>query len=220
MARGRRGRAPLQSPSSPMKDIKDIERLVAEINRSAQSIRNKKKSIKNIDERDLPSNFSLMLSGVPGSKAFQTLFSTRLDVLMDNLMNIALSGDLMSNIEKFLSNEDELKKFLESLGFGEGSFEGPVSKTILDTVRNSIESMEYVKMDNDAKKVAFVYKKLRMKWWSFWNKPDLRKKYEQAMRAITDILEVVAKVYRNRERIVKGLGNIVNESIEIESLKY
>jgi hypothetical protein len=139
---------------------------------------------------------------------------------MDNLMNIALSGDLMSNIEKFLSNEDELKKFLESLGFGEGSFEGPVSKTILDTVRNSIESMEYVKMDNDAKKVAFVYKKLRMKWWSFWNKPDLRKKYEQAMRAITDILEVVAKVYRNRERIVKGLGNIVNESIEIESLKY
>jgi hypothetical protein len=203
-----------------MKDIKDIERLVAEINRSAQSIRNKKKSIKNIDERDLPSNFSLMLSGVPGSKAFQTLFSTRLDVLMDNLMNIALSGDLMSNIEKFLSNEDELKKFLESLGFGEGSFEGPVSKTILDTVRNSIESMEYVKMDNDAKKVAFVYKKLRMKWWSFWNKPDLRKKYEQAMRAITDILEVVAKVYRNRERIVKGLGNIVNESIEIESLKY
>jgi hypothetical protein len=40
------------------------------------------------------------------------------------------------------------------------------------------------------------------------------------MRAITDILEVVAKVYRNRERIVKGLGNIVNESIEIESLKY
>lgn len=203
-----------------MKDIKDIERLVAEINRSAQSIRNKKKSIKNIDERDLPSNFSLMLSGVPGSKAFQTLFSTRLDVLMDNLMNIALSGDLMSNIEKFLSNEDELKKFLESLGFGEGSFEGPVSKTILDTVRNSIESMEYVKMDNDAKKVAFVYKKLRMKWWSFWNKPDLRKKYEQAMRAIIDILEVVAKVYRNRERIVKGLGNIVNESIEIESLKY
>jgi hypothetical protein len=203
-----------------MKDIKDIERLVAEINRSAQSIRNKKKSIKNIDERDLPSNFSLMLSGVPGSKAFQTLFSTRLDVLMDNLMNIALSGDLMSNIEKFLSNEDELKKFLESLGFGEGSFEGPVSKTILDTLRNSIESMEYVKMDNDAKKVAFVYKKLRMKWWSFWNKPDLRKKYEQAMRAITDILEVVAKVYRNRERIVKGLGNIVNESIEIESLKY
>jgi hypothetical protein len=203
-----------------MKDIKDIERLVAEINRSAQSIRNKKKSIKDIDERDLPSNFSLMLSGVPGSKAFQTLFSTRLDVLMDNLMNIALSGDLMSNIEKFLSNEDELKKFLESLGFGEGSFEGPVSKTILDTVRNSIESMEYVKMDNDAKKVAFVYKKLRMKWWSFWNKPDLRKKYEQAMRAITDILEVVAKVYRNRERIVKGLGNIVNESIEIESLKY
>ena len=201
-----------------MKDIKEIERLIADINRSASEIRKKKVSIKDIDEKDLPSNFSLMLSGVPGSKALQTLFSTRLDKLMDNLMNLALSGDLMANIERFLKNEEELKGFLSSLGFGQGSFEGPVSKTILDTVRNSMESMDYVKLDSDANKVEFVYKKLAMKWWRFWDKPDLRKKYGQALRAIRDILEVIARVYRNRERIIKGLGNIVTESIQIESL--
>jgi hypothetical protein len=201
-----------------MKDIKEIERLIADINRSASEIRKKKVDVKNIDEKDLPSNFSLMLTGVPGGKALQTLFSTRLDVLMDNLMNLALSGDLMGNIEKFLRNEDELKGFLDSLGFGKGSFEGPVSKTILDTVRNSIESMDYMRIDNDAKKVEFVYKKLTMKWWRFWNKPELRKKYEQALRAIREILEIIARVYRNRERIVRGFSNIVSESIKLESL--
>jgi methyl-accepting chemotaxis protein len=203
-----------------MKDIKEIERLVAEINRSASEMRKSSKKVKSISDDQLPSNFNLMLSGITDSKSIQKLFSTRLDVLIDNMMNLALSGDLMGNIEKFVRNEDELKRFLDSLGFGKGSFEGPVSTTILNTVRDSVESMGYLKLDSDAKRVEFVYKKLRMKWWSFWNKPELRRKYEQAMTAITKILEVVAKIYRNREKIIKGLGNIVTESIEVESLSY
>lgn len=201
-----------------MKDIKEIERLIADINSSASEIRKKKPRAKDIAEKDLPSNFGLIISGITGSKGIEKLFSTRLDVLLDNLMNLALSGDIVTNIEKFLNNEEELRKFLDSLGFGEGSFKGPVSKTILDTVRNSMESMDYVKLDSDAKKVAFVYKRLRMKWWSFWNKPQLRKKYEQALKAITSILEIVARIYRNRERIISGLGNIVSESIVVERI--
>lgn len=203
-----------------MKDIKEIERLVAEINRSADGIRKSGGKVRQISDEQLPSNFSLMLSGVTDSKAIRTLFSTRLDVLIDNLMNLALSGDLMGNIEKFVTNEEELKRFLDSLGFGEGSFKGPVSTTILGTVRDSIESMDYLKLDSDAKKIAFVYKRLRMKWWSFWNKPDLRKKYSEALSSIRKILEVVAKVYRNREKIIKGLGNIVSESQQLERISF
>jgi hypothetical protein len=201
-----------------MRDIKEIERLISDINKSASEIRKNKVKVKDIADSDLPTNFRLMLSGLPNSKSLDRLFSTRLDVLMDNLMNLILSGDLMGNVQKFISNEKELKKFLDSLGFGEGSFEGPVSRTVLDTIRNSMESIDYVRLDSDAKKIEFVYKKLRMKWWSFWNKPELRKKYEQALDAITQILLVVSRVYKNREKIIKGLGNIVKEQVHIERL--
>jgi hypothetical protein len=203
-----------------MKDIKDIERLVAEINRSAEGIRKGSKRIKEISDDQLPSNFSIMLSGITDSKAIRNIFSSRLDVLIDNLMNLALSGDVMRNIEKFITNEEELRRFIDSLGFGEGSFKGPVSTTIMSTVRDSIESSDYMRLDSDAKKIAFVYKKLRMKWWSFWNKPDLRKKYSEALVSIRKILEVVARVYSNREKIVKGLGNIVNESQHLDRITF
>jgi hypothetical protein len=194
-----------------MKDIKEIERIVADINRSADSMRKNKKKFKDIKTDELPSNIRMMIPGISGSKALEVLFSTRIDVLLDNLLTMAMSGELVNNVEKFLRNEEELKKFLDSLGFEKGSFEGPVSSTVLGTIRDSMNSPEYYSIDSDSKRVAFVYKKLRMKWWSFWNKPDLRKKYERALEAIKQILLIVANVYKNREKILSGLGSIVKD---------
>jgi hypothetical protein len=131
-------------------------------------------------------------------------------------MALITSGELLVNVEKFFTNEDELKKFFDSLGFGKGSFEGPISQTILGSIRKSMESKKYSEMQTDVDKITMIYKNLKMKWWSFWNKPDLRKKYEQAMKAIEVILMTVANVYKNRLKIIKGLGNIVVESVDLE----
>ena len=192
-------------------NLKEIEKLIKEINDSADELRTKKIEVK---EKDLPSNLSLMFSGVSNTKALDFLFSSRLDTLLENLMNLAMSGDLMINIEKFLTNEEEIKKLFDSFGFGEGSFEGPVSKTILNSVRDSMESDKYKRAKSDVAKVKMVYKKLSIKWFSFWNKPAERKKYEQAMYAIRTILKMMAQIYKNRAKIVKGLGNIVTESVQ------
>jgi hypothetical protein len=192
-------------------NLKDIEKLIDEINKSAEELRGKKIEVK---EKDLPSNLSLMFSGVSNTKALDFLFSSRLDTLLEKLMNLAMSGELLTNIEKFLSNEEEIKKLFDSFGFGEGSFEGPVSKTILNTVRDSMESTKYKQAKTDVEKVKIVYKKLSVKWFSFWNKPVERKKYEEAMRAIKTILKIVSQVYKNRVKLLRGLGNIVTESIQ------
>lgn len=193
------------------KSIKDIEKIIKEINDSAEEIRKRKTDVKNLN---LPSNLSLMLTGVADSKTLDYLFSSRLDTLIEKLMSMAMSGELLNNIEKFLSNEEDIKKLFNSMGFGEGSFEGPISQTILNTVKSSMESDKYKKAKSDTDKIKIVYKNLKAKWFSFWNKPVERKKYEQAMYAIEQILRIVARVYKNRERILKGLGNIVVESVQ------
>jgi hypothetical protein len=197
-----------------MKDSKELERIISEINNSVDKIRKTKP--KKIRDEDLPSNVSLMLSGITNSKAIDFLFSQRLDVLLEKLIGLIMSGELLVNVEKFFTNEDELKKFFDSLGFGKGSFEGPISQTILGTIRKSMDSKKYSEMKGDVEKITLVYKNLKMKWWSFWNKPDLRKKYEQAMKAIEVILMTVSNVYKNRLKIIKGLGNIVVESVDLE----
>jgi hypothetical protein len=200
-------------------NLKDIEKLINEINKSADELRKKKIEVK---EKDLPSNMSLMFTGVSNSKALDFLFSSRLDTLLEKLMTLAMSGELMTNIEKFFTNEEDIKKLFDSIGFGEGTFEGPVSKTILQSIQDSMESDKYKKAKNDTQKIKTIYKNLKVKWFSFWNKPKERKKFEEAMYAIEKILKIVAQVYKNRVKLLKGLGNIVTESvqapIEIEAI--
>jgi hypothetical protein len=200
-------------------NLRDIEKLINEINKSADQLRNKKIEVK---EKDLPSNMSLMFTGVSNSKALDFLFSSRLDTLLEKLMALAMSGELMTNIEKFFTNEEDIKKLFDSIGFGEGSFEGPVSKTILQSIQGSMESDKYKKAKNDTQKIKIVYKNLKTKWFAFWNKPAERKKFEEAMYAIEKILKIINQVYKNRVKLLKGLGNIVTESvqtpIEIEAI--
>jgi hypothetical protein len=141
-------------------NLKDIEKLINEINKSADELRKKKIEVK---EKDLPSNMSLMFTGVSNSKALDFLFSSRLDTLLEKLMTLAMSGELMTNIEKFFTNEEDIKKLFDSIGFGEGSFEGPVSKTILQSIQGSMESDKYKKAKNDTQKIKIVYKNLKTK---------------------------------------------------------
>lgn len=195
-----------------MTDIKEIEQLLDEINDSANELWSRKKEIK---QSDLPSNIRLMFTGVKNTKALDYLFSARLDELLEKLLDLAMSGDLLMNAEKYLTSEEEVKKLFDSLGFGEGSFEGPVSKTVLGTIRKSMESEKYRKLSNDAKKVKLLYRQLSLKRWSFIGKPELKKQYDKAFFAIKKILLTIANVYKNRVRIVNGLSAIINESVNV-----
>jgi hypothetical protein len=193
------------------KELKEIEKMLAEINKNAESIRKKKIKVK---DSELPGNVRLMLTGLNSSKTLDFIFSSRLDVLLDKLMDLITTGELMSNVEKFFSNEEDIKKLFSSMGFGEGSFEGPVSRTILSSIKDSMDNPKYLAMKSEVDKVKYVYKKLNMKWWSFWNKPVERKKFEKAMDAIKQILTIIGQVYKNRLKIIEGLGNIVTESVQ------
>jgi hypothetical protein len=195
-----------------MEDIKELERIVGEVNDSIDDLRAKKIEVK---QSDLPSNLKIMLSGVSDSRAIDFLFSNNIDKLLEKLFELFMSGD----ITKILNNEEKMKEIFKELGFGEGSFEGPVSKTVIGTIQDSVNSPKYIKMKNYMFKALYVVRNLEKQSKRFVN-PEKRKKYDEAVRAIKQILRFAAKIYRNRkivtDRVVKGLENVVKEDFSLE----
>jgi phosphomevalonate kinase len=195
-----------------MDDLKQIEQMLAEINSSAEQL--SKAKPRDINPEDLPSNLSLMLGGISNSKALDMIFSSRVDTLIEKLMDLIMSGKLLTDIEKFLKNEDDLRELLTSLGFGEGSFKGPVSQRLVKAAQKAVDSPKFNKLKNDSKKVVFIYKKLKLESLKLLKNPEEYKKYNQALKAIRKILSLINQIYKNRAKIVRGLSTIVNENTQ------
>lgn len=191
-------------------NIKELEKILAEINSDAEEMRNKKIEVK---DSDLPSNLKIMLSGVEDNKALQFLFSNNIDKLIDQMLMLVATG----NIEKLLGNEDAINSFFKNLGFGEGSFSGNVSKMVMKSMQNSVNSAKFAKTNSNLKKALLIMKNLERAKKGFTDKKQI-KKYEDAIYAIKKVFRIVAKIYKNRKlvnnRVLRGLSNVVNESDE------
>lgn len=188
---------------------KDIDSIIDGLNNSIEEMRNKKIVVK---KEELPSNLNLMLTGVTNSSAINFLFSHNIDKIIEKLFNLISSG----NLSQVVDSEDKIKDLLKELGFGEGSFEGPVSKTIISSVKSSIESINYSKVKDNVKRVLYIYHNLEKEKNKMKDK-ETKKKYEEALYAIKKVMHFAYIVYKNRKiinnRVINGLKNIVNESV-------
>jgi len=188
-------------------NTQNLDNLIDDINQSIEDIRSSNVEIK---DSDLPSNLQLMLSGVSDSRAIDFLFSGNIDKLLEKLFKLIESGD----IEKILGNEEQMEKVFKSMGFGEGSFKGPVSKSILSSITNSMDSRKYNMMKSNLRKVKMLLKNLNRQS-KYFKDPGQKKKYKDAVHAIKKVIQVAAKIYKNRrivsKRVFDGLSNIVTE---------
>ena len=170
----------------------------------------------------IPSNFEIMVRGISSPSALDMLFSPKIDDLLNNLFKQIETG----NFDKILSNQDSIEKLLNSL-FGEGSFKGPVSQSVLNSISATVQSRRYQEMRSNLgksivalKKVNLVLKNLQKNKKQFKDKPEEYKKYKEAVYAIKQVLKFAARIYRNRKIINKkvfdGLNNIVHENFDFE----
>lgn len=198
-----------------MDDNKSLVELIDSINNSIEDIQ---KHPAKIDK--LPSNLEIMVKGVTNSKAIDFLFSNNID----NILNILFKAIENGNIEEIFNNEDKIKKLTDNI-FGNGSFEGPISRTVLNSIQSSLQSKKYNEMKSNLGKVVTVLKKknliiknLKNAGKNFKNNKELMKKYNDTIYAIKRVLKLAEKVYLARKQIndnvFKGLNNIVHEEIK------
>lgn len=192
-----------------------ISELIDSINNSMEDMRNHP-----IETKKLPSNFEILIKGISNSNALETLFSPKVDALITSMFANIAEGDFT----KILENKDVIENLMTSI-FGEGSFQGPVSQTVLGSIQSTMTSYKYNTMRSylgktmtQIKKTKLVLKNLDKASSTFEKGSDEYKKYKDAVYAIKKVLRFAAKVYRNRKivnkKVFEGLNNIVHEDIE------
>lgn len=200
-----------------MEQEQTLNELITSLNSSIEDIRQHPTKVDRI-----PSNFEIMVRGISSSSALDMLFSPKIDDLLNNLFKQIETG----NFDKILSNQDSIEQLMNSL-FGEGSFKGPVSQSVLNSISATVQSRRYQEMRSNLgksivalKKVNLVLKNLQKNKKQFKDKPEEYKKYKDAVYAIKQVLKFAARIYRNRKIINKkvfdGLNNIVHENFDFE----
>jgi hypothetical protein len=191
-------------------DLKELERMISGVNNDIDELRSKKITVK---DSELPSNLKIMLSGISDSKAIEFLFSNNIDKMLEKLFSLFLSGDM----NKILDNKEKIKEIFSDLGFGEGSFEGPVSKRVIMSINASINSGNFSKLENNMMKALFVVKNLERESKNIKGKRE-KQKYDEAVSAIKQLLRFVGKIYQNRKlvnnKVLRGLSHIVKEDTD------
>jgi hypothetical protein len=191
-------------------DLKELERMISGVNNDIDELRSKKITVK---DSELPSNLKIMLSGISDSKAIEFLFSNNIDKMLEKLFSLFLSGDMNT----ILDNKEKIKEIFSDLGFGEGSFEGPVSKRVIMSINASINSGNFSKLENNMMKALFVVKNLERESKNIKGKRE-KQKYDEAVSAVKQLLRFVSKIYQNRKlvnnKVLRGLSHIVKEDTD------
>ena len=196
-----------------MQDNDLLVKYLEDLNNSIEELQKQKND--SIDEKDIPSNFKIIMSGVSDSKALDFLFSSGLDKIVDKLFELITVG----NFENLNNSLDQVNKIFEKLGLGEGSFEGPVSKTLVANIQRSISSINFNKTKSNIRKCLLVIKNLKQQSKVIDDK-EIKKKYLESVYALKRVLKLVAKIYKARklidEKVKRGLKNIIKEQLNTE----
>ena len=196
-----------------MQNEKTISELLSSLNDSIEDIRNNPTQVDR-----LPSNFEIMVGGASGETGIGTLFSPAIDAIIGGLFDKIQNMDF----EYILNNVDKLKDIIEAI-LGPTAFKGPISNDILNNIQKTMTSEKYImakswfgKTMTTLKKIRIIIRNLEKDEKKFKNNPIERKKYQDAVYAIKQVLKFVAIIYKNRQiinrRVVLGMRNIVYES--------
>ena len=105
---------------------KTIEEVVAELNSSIEEIRKRPARLSSETPEFLP----ISIPGISGAGAINFLFSP----IVENLIDKAISLLSSSKLTNFLSDEKNIEKIFAKFGFGEGMFEGKISKAVIGSI--------------------------------------------------------------------------------------
>ena len=185
--------------------MNEIEELVHSIDQSMKEISNEKLPTK------IPNNLQIILSGVSDEIGVQTLFSDKIDSVIGKLFDCIISG----NYSAVENGTNILDSILTKIGLNQYSFEGELSKRIMQTMADSISSAKFNKTRSNLKKGMIILKDLQRESKNEDN-PIKKKKLEDATYAIKKVFKITAKIYSQRKhinnRVKRGLNTIVNES--------
>lgn len=170
-----------------------------------------------------PEFISTQIDGIPSIKAIDFLFSPQIDKVIDTLLDVCING-------KFDAMLDGLSRFVKTfdgMGIGTGFFNGRIGGRVVETIKNSVNSVKFQKTSSKIKKVLLILKNLKRNIKTY-NDPIERQKYEEALYAIKSVISVIATIYKNRKKIngkvVKGLNNIIfeetDETIKIDKVTF
>lgn len=191
-------------------NLAGLEDYIMSINKSITTMQKGKPT-----KVQIPSNFQIMLSGVTDQIGLTTLFSPKVDAIVGKLFDSIFNGRTNA-VESAANNLDNI---MDTIGINsEKSFEGPISKTVVDSITNSVNSEKFNSTKSKIRKCLIILKDLERKRSDFEDDAS-KKKYSDSVYAVKQTLKIVAKILKQRslitERLKRGLANIVNEDLAI-----
>lgn len=198
-------------------DEKQLVEFLRSLNDSLEEIHNTPVEV----PKRLPSTFEIMVDGVKDANGIDFLFSPKIDEAIGLMFSAIESG----RYQDILANKENLENVLDK-AFGKGSFQGPVSTTVLNSIQSSIQSRKYNEMKShlgktmlSIKKISYVLKNLEKEKKNFDKNSEEYQKYVMAVYAIKQVIKFTARVYRNRKiinkKVFEGLHNLVHENLEV-----
>lgn len=171
--------------------------------------------------QEIPQNMNLQIDGISSTGSIDLLFAPYIDKIMDKLLDLFISGDYNQILDKL----NNITSIFSKGGIGRGFFDGDVSKTIINSIKNSTRSLNYNKTNSKIKKALIIVRNLKRQMRKIPD-PETRKKYEDAVYALTALTKMLKSIYKNRkylnDRVLKGLKNFVfesNETVKIEKIE-
>lgn len=156
--------------------------------------------------------------GLYSIQSLNFLFSPTVDKIIDVLLDVCING----KFDLALNKLDQFVKMFDNMGIGQGFFNGQIGSHVITSIKASVNSMKFQKTNNKLKKVLIILRNLKRGAKKFKD-PIQKQKYDDALYAINAIITVVAQIYRHRkklnDKVLKGLGHIVFESIDDEIIQ-
>lgn len=191
-----------------MNNLQNLEDILVDLNKSMDEIENS--DIYKFDSNDLPLGLRIGMSGISSQSALNFLFSEDLNKLLDRFIDMIENGE----IEKFLTDEDKLRRMFNSFGFGEGKFQGELSNMLVSNIKKTVSSNKFKKTKLGMAKLIKLTRSLKKQSKTITD-PEKRKKFDDMIYAVTQMVKIIHNVWTNRkmvnDRVVKGLKNFITE---------
>lgn len=199
-------------------DMSDLTQYATEALGFMKDLDSDKKEYK---DQEIPQHMSLQIDGISSTGGIDLLFAPYIDKIMDKLLDLFITGDYEQILEKL----NNITSIFSKGGVGRGFFDGEVSQTIINSIKNSTRSLNYNKTNSKIKKALIIVRNLKRQMKRI-SDPETRKKYEDAVYALTALTKMLKSIYKNRkylnDRVLKGLKNFVfesNETVKIEKIE-
>lgn len=159
-----------------------------------------------------PSTFAITMMGASDNAALRFLYSSGLDHMVDKFLDLVIQG---GSIEELLTSDEMFVNMMAKMGFDSSKLlNGVVSKTLIQAIDKTMESRSYIRTKSKMRKVVKVFHAMDRGAKTIKDKA-LREKYQEAARAVKQVIKFVGKIYKNRrlvdERVRKGLAIALNE---------